>query len=126
MLDSITRRTGRLTKSIRIVDLDGFESKQYNKENIKRDAANAKEMEDYYPQALRSLYIVNAPFWFATTFKVMRPLMPKRFVEKFNVIAPLKNKKEFELFLKHASEDHLPTKLGGNHEEYPYPHQIVK
>jgi hypothetical protein len=106
--------------------LEGFQSKQYNKENIRRDAATAKEMEDYYPQALRSLYIVNAPFWFTTTWKVMRPLMPTRFVEKFNVIAPLKNKKEFELFLKHASEEHLPTKLGGKYEGCPYPSQIVK
>lgn len=118
-LDSITRKTGRLTKSIRIVDLEGFKLRQINRENVNRDANIAKDFEDYYPQALQSLFITNAPSWFYSIFRLFRPLLPKRYVEKFNVINPGKNKNEAALLLKHLAEEDLPKKYGGKLEDWP-------
>ena len=123
-LDSITRRTGRLTKSVRVVDLAGYRTNQMSRENINRDAADAKIFEDHYPQCLRSLFVCHAPTWLQVPFKLFRPLMPKRFIEKFNFINPSKNKKEAALFLKFMTVDHLPTRFGGNYKEWPVPARI--
>lgn len=52
ILDEITRRTGKLTKVLRIMDLSDFPIGSFNREYMNRDAAANKELEDYYPQLL--------------------------------------------------------------------------
>lgn len=71
------------------------------------------EFEDFYPQLLRVMYILNAPRFVQTMFRFFRPLTPKRFVEKFNFIDPMKYPKDAELLLKHMSQEHLPKRYGG-------------
>ena len=123
-LDSITRRTGRLTKSIRFIDLDGFQMWHSNREKVNRDAISAKELEDNYPQLLSSLYLINSPSWFETAFSVVRPILPQRFVAKFDVINP-SNETHVPRLLKHLAEEHIPERYGGKCTLWPYPSRIV-
>ena len=52
LLDSITRRTGRLTKCTRLMDLTGLSFAKMHRGHVQRDAANSHYTEDYYPQLL--------------------------------------------------------------------------
>jgi hypothetical protein len=121
VLDSTTRRTGRLTKGIRFVDLGGFSLRQNNRECINRNAKNARECQDHYPQMLASIYVINVIPIFQGAYRLLKPLLPKRFVEKLNIINPVKSKKEKMLLLKHISVEDLPVRFGGDFEEWPYP-----
>eukprot|EP00545_Synedropsis_sp_CCMP1620_P014207 CAMPEP_0119013202 /NCGR_PEP_ID=MMETSP1176-20130426/8128_1 /TAXON_ID=265551 /ORGANISM="Synedropsis recta cf, Strain CCMP1620" /LENGTH=314 /DNA_ID=CAMNT_0006966265 /DNA_START=39 /DNA_END=983 /DNA_ORIENTATION=+ len=121
VLDATTRRTGRLTKGIRFVDLGAFSLRQNNRECINRNAKNARECQDHYPQMLASVYVIHVIAIFQGAYRLIKPLLPKRFVEKLNIINPVKNKKEKALLLKHISEENLPIRFGGLFEEWPYP-----
>jgi hypothetical protein len=62
-LDSITRRTGRVTKYVRIIDVVGLKIRQMNRDFQKLVVEWAKDTQDYYPQSLHAVYLVNAPKW---------------------------------------------------------------
>jgi hypothetical protein len=135
-LDSVTRRTGRLTKGVRFIDLQGYSTSMNNKECISRNSKNAQECQDHYPQMLASVYVLNAPTWSQMVFRMLKPLLPKRFVEKFVIInGPMIKKaaktsaaaaviKDSTGILKHMSVSHLPSKFGGDYKQWPYPSNI--
>jgi CRAL/TRIO domain len=118
-LDSATRRTGRLTKGIRFLDLKGYSLSQNNRECINRNAKNARECQDHYPQMLASIYVVNVVPVLQACYRLLRPLLPKRFTEKLNAIAPHKKESERLLLLAHMNDKDLPVKFGGSHEAWP-------
>jgi hypothetical protein len=118
-LDATTRRTGRLTKGIRFVDLKGFSLTQNNRECINRNAKNARECQDHYPQMLASIYVLNVVPVLQACYRLLRPMLPKRFCEKLNIIAPHKKESERMLLLEHLSHEALPTKFGGSCETWP-------
>lgn len=105
-LDSVTRRTGRLTQGLRIIDMKGYSIRQNNKECIDRAAANARVSQDYYPQMLASVFVLNAPTWARVAFQIVKPLLPTRFVSKFAVVN-IKSEKGCMLMLKHMSSESL-------------------
>jgi CRAL/TRIO domain len=105
-LDSVTRRTGRLTQGLRIIDMKGYSIRQNNKECIDRAAFNARVSQDYYPQMLASVYVLNAPTWARVAFQIVKPLLPTRFVAKFAVVN-IKSEKSSMVMLKHMSPESL-------------------
>ena len=117
-VDYLTRTTGRLTKSVRLVDAQDV-TKSTNREHQRRDGKTATLMEDCYPQLLHGIYLCDAPAWIHIPFRLIRPLLPKRIVEKIDFVCPRKNAKERKKFLHHISEDHLPVRFGGKNEEWP-------
>eukprot|EP00527_Entomoneis_sp_CCMP2396_P002675 CAMPEP_0198142836 /NCGR_PEP_ID=MMETSP1443-20131203/5520_1 /TAXON_ID=186043 /ORGANISM="Entomoneis sp., Strain CCMP2396" /LENGTH=486 /DNA_ID=CAMNT_0043805939 /DNA_START=86 /DNA_END=1546 /DNA_ORIENTATION=+ len=118
VLDSITRATGRLTKGIRIVDLEGYTLSQNHKALLDRASKNAKGVQDQYPQLLASVFIVNAPSYFTWGFTLLKPLMPRRFCEKFDILSKQNATKGL---LQHMSLEHIPEKYGGTMTQWPYP-----
>lgn len=76
-------------------------------------------MEDVYPQLLQALLIYNAPSWIQSTWSIFRPIMPKRVVEKIDIINPKKNAKEKNRLLAFLSEEDMPVALGGNNTTSP-------
>ncbi|KAL3939331.1 MAG: hypothetical protein SGBAC_005934, partial [Bacillariaceae sp.] len=52
VVDEITRRTGRLTKMTKILDMGNASLRGINRTYIKRDAVCSKALEDNYPQLL--------------------------------------------------------------------------
>ena len=125
-LDEITRRTGRLTKAMKIIDMKNMQLLKMNRTYVKRDAAASKVNEDFYPQLLGAMYIFNSPGWLSGFWVLVRPFFPKRVVEKIVFLPSLskikKSKKSFESILRYISEEHLPEKYGGMNKTWPLPH----
>mmetsp|Transcript_30733 Transcript_30733/g.56958 ORF Transcript_30733/g.56958 Transcript_30733/m.56958 type:complete len:314 (-) Transcript_30733:97-1038(-) len=118
VLDSITRKTGRLTKLLKIVDIDGITLKKMNRGHISKDAAASKELDDYFPQLLGGMFIVNQPRLFNLIWKFARPLMPKRVVEKIDFLPPNTEKVQKSL-ARFVSEENLLERYGGGNKEWP-------
>ncbi|KAI2503370.1 SEC14 cytosolic factor [Fragilaria crotonensis] len=110
-LDSVTRRTGRLTKGIRFMDLYGYHHiRQGNKECIHRNAASARETTEFYPQMLATVFVLNAPVWGQVVFSCLKPLLPRSFVQKIVVFNP-RSKKDYLSILKHLSPENIPIQV---------------
>merc|ERR1711935_839367 len=124
ILDETTRRTGRLTKLTKVVDMGTTSFRQMNRTYIKRDAACSKALEDYHPQLLGCMLICNSPSWLSGVWAVLKPFFPKRVVEKIDFLPSSKgkgSKKASEAFLKYVSEENLPERYGGMNKEWPLP-----
>jgi hypothetical protein len=76
-------------------------------------------MEDVYPQLLHAIYVTNAPHWIHAVWALFRPIMPKRIVEKIDIIEPRDNEKEQKRLLKFISLGNLPTMHGGSNATEP-------
>mmetsp|Transcript_29147 Transcript_29147/g.48178 ORF Transcript_29147/g.48178 Transcript_29147/m.48178 type:complete len:307 (-) Transcript_29147:92-1012(-) len=118
-LDYVTRTTGRLTKSIRIADLQGISLSGVCLENQKRDGKAMGVMEDCYPQLLEGIFICRSPVWIQIPWRIVRPLMPKRVVDKIDFLAPATNAKERKRLLRYVEEEHLPERFGGKNMTWP-------
>lgn len=114
-LDSVTRKTGRLTKGVRFMDLEGYHHlRQGNKECIHRNAASARETTEFYPQMLATVYVLNAPVWGQVVFSCIKPLLPKKFVQKFVqkfVVFNPRSKKDYQNILKHLAPENIPIQV---------------
>ena len=118
--DFITRTTGRLTKIIRIVDLVNMSvSKNANARASFRDGKALNSMEDYYPQMLQALWLTEAPFWIEGPWMTIRPLMPKRVLQKFDFLEPSRKPKDLERFQQFVDIDKIPKHYGGNFPHWP-------
>lgn len=113
MNDEVTRRTGRLTKTLKLLDMKDVKFRQLDHAFLKRDAKITKKLQDFYPQSLGSMLVINAPGFFDAVFAVFRPFFPKRFVEKINMVHPCKRPKDLKLLTKYVSKDNLPEIYGG-------------
>ena len=118
-LDYVTRTTGRLTKSVRLVDMSGLSLGHFDRASTKRDGKIMNEMEDMYPQLLDTLYGCYPPSFMHTIWSFLRPIMPKRIIDKIDLVEPGTNKKERDRLLKHISLEDLPVYFGGKNEVPP-------
>lgn len=119
-LDYVTRTTGRLTKSIRFIDMQNLSiTKSFDRESNKRDGKIMNYMEDCYPQLLETIYACNPPEWMHLIWAIMRPIMPKRILDKVDVVQPERNAKEGARFFKHVSKKDLPAMYGGDNPVLP-------
>lgn len=123
LCDRITRRTGYLTKVVRLVDLQGLRLGSLNREFQRRDAKNSKALEDHYPQLLEAVLICHAPNWMTAFWAGLRTIMPARIVEKVDFLKPHKNVRDRNRLLQHMTMEHLPTAFGGPCPTWPLPSQ---
>lgn len=117
--DYITRTTGRLTKSIRLIDARELKLTGMNRELVKRDGKVMGIMEDCYPQLLQGIYICHAPIFMQIPWRLLRPLLPKRVTSKIDFISPTTNENECRRLLQYVTMEHLPTIFGGTNEHWP-------
>jgi hypothetical protein len=118
-LDYVTRTTGRLTKAVRLLDVEEYNMSKMNRVCTQRDGKCAGAMEDCYPQLLASFYVCNPPFWVHIPWKIVRPFLPKRVASKVDFISPKQNEKERKRLLAYVSEEQLATRFGGTHDHWP-------
>lgn len=119
-VDFITRTTGRLTKTIRVVDLEGISlRKQCNPTAIHRDGKALSTMEDVYPQLLQALFLMHAPVWVEAPWRMLRPIIPKRVVTKFDFLEPQKRSRDFQKITKYVDPEQLPERYGGQSPVWP-------
>lgn len=117
--DYLTRTTGRLTKNVRIVTLEGLHLSKISNEMNRRDGKTMGSMEDCYPQMLQSIFLCDAPAWVQIPWQIVRPIMPKRVVEKMDFLNPTKNKKHLDKILSFIDVEFLPEHFGGDHKSWP-------
>mmetsp|Transcript_8649 Transcript_8649/g.21087 ORF Transcript_8649/g.21087 Transcript_8649/m.21087 type:complete len:292 (+) Transcript_8649:174-1049(+) len=119
ILDKVTRRTGKLTKLLRIIDVEDFTLRSLNAECIRRDAATNKQLEDFYPQMLGTVIVSGMGTLTTTLWKVFKSLPTKRFVEKLAFVKPGKKSKDATYFLRYISKDTLCERYGGGDSHWP-------
>lgn len=119
VMDEVTRRTGRLTKLLRVMDFVDMSLLGMDRAYIKMDAKASKILEDCYPQLLGTILITNAPGWLYGLWNALKFLFPKRMVEKLGFVAPLKNPKDLQRFQQYVSLEHLPERYGGKNKVWP-------
>jgi len=117
--DEVTRRTGRLTKVTRLVDMAGMKLGGFNREYTKRDAAGAKEVEDFYPQLLERVCLFSSPSWLQGIWRIIRSLFPKRMVDKMAVMPSPVTEAAKQGLLRDISLQNLPAKFGGECTDWP-------
>ncbi|KAL3932212.1 MAG: hypothetical protein SGBAC_010956 [Bacillariaceae sp.] len=120
-LDYVTRTTGRLTKNVRFLSFKdvGFSALK-NPKAGNRDGKIMGEMEDVYPQLLHAIYIHDAPHWIHVIWSFARRIMPKRVVEKIDILEPSQNENELKKILRFVDIDTLPEALGGKNTIPPH------
>jgi len=119
--DEVTRRTGKLTKLTRFIELKNFSFLKFNRKYLKMDAAMQKETEEHYPQLLQTAYIFNLPSWLSAMWTVVTAFFPKRMIEKINVCPSSASTKFFEPIRKQVSEENHLVLYGGKNTEWPPP-----
>lgn len=117
--DYITRTTGRLTKSIRLIDFGSMKMSEISNECSRRDGKVMGIMEDCYPQLLQSVFICHAPAWIQIPWRIIRPIMPKRVTSKIDFIDPNHREQERNRLLAYISLENLPVRFGGLYENWP-------
>ena len=121
MIDAISRRTGRLTKASRLIEMRGMRIGAIDRTYIQQDGANSKATEDYYPQLLSAVYICHPPSWIQVLWRLSRPFFPKRFVDKVDIISPSTNPNEAARLKRHLAPKDTPARFGGELQVWPVP-----
>lgn len=126
ILDEVTRRTGRLTKVVKILDIGNVSYKNINRAYIQREAAASKTLQDYYPQLLGSVFIANSPSWASALWTALRPFFPARVVAKVDFLTAesylslfSESKINIAPLQRYVSELHIPVRYGGKNEQWP-------
>ncbi|OAV99296.1 hypothetical protein, variant [Puccinia triticina 1-1 BBBD Race 1] len=103
-----TTSTTKITNAFCIVDLKGFTLTQFWQiKNIARICFSISQ--DYYPETMGYLAIINAPKSFATIFKAVTPWLSKETISKINILG-----EDYQsTLLEHIDEENLPSFLGG-------------
>lgn len=68
--------------------------------------------QDYYPEMLGSMYLINSGFWFSALWSVVKNFIDKKTVSKIHVVGSDFLKE----LAKHTDVESLPKKLGGKCE----------
>ncbi|KAH9815886.1 CRAL-TRIO domain-containing protein [Melampsora americana] len=101
----------KVTNAFCIVDLKGFTLSQFWQiKSIARICFGISQ--DYYPETMGYLAIINAPYTFATIFKAIQPWLSKDTISKINILGD----NYVSTLLEHIEAEDLPTYLGGKCE----------
>lgn len=73
---------------------------------------------------MQSLFVCHPPALFGIVWGLLRPIIPSRVLDKFQIIHPDKSEKDRQKLLPYISEENLPTRFGGQHEAWPVEHPL--
>lgn len=101
-----------------LFDLEGFSSDMvFNKRARQMIARLIYVAQAQYPERLRKVYLINAPWGFSTAWKLIKTLLDAKTASKISFVAG-DLVKEME---EHVDEDTLAVTYGGKHAEYSSP-----
>ncbi len=108
-LTACSRKAGYLIEtSCTILDLKGISlSSIYQVLSYVRAASNIGQ--NYYPERMGKFYLINAPFGFATAFRIFKPFLDPVTISKIFILG---SNYKSEL-LKQIPAENLPVKFGG-------------
>jgi hypothetical protein len=99
----------RIENTLTILDISGGSMKLLSKKNYGLIQKIAKIAQDYYPEILGNMFVVNTPFLFKGAYAVIKPWLDKKTKEKISTHGSGFQKKLFEL----VDPADLPDFLGG-------------
>ena len=65
--------------------------------------------ESYYPESMEKLFIINAPWIFNATWKLLKPLISERTLAKITICGA----DYYEKLVEVIDEDQIPAEFGG-------------
>jgi len=109
VLPAASREAGRHIGTVFvIVDLQGFGIQQFwQMKSLARKSFQISQ--DYYPETMGQLAIVNAPHSFTVIWNVMKPWLSKETIEKVDILGSDYQ----DVLLKLVDAENLPSSLGG-------------
>lgn len=118
ILDGITRREDRLTKLVKVYDEEDIKVSLKILKSVEKYAKASQIAEDFYPQLVGAMILVNCNPWVTRLWKLIKPFLPKRLLEKISVIGKptLSN---MTLLRDYVSEENIPMKYGGLNTQWP-------
>ena len=121
-MDAVTRRTGKITKIYRLIDAGGLGRRHAHFAYLRAAGQIMKPLENAFPQLLGALYLFNLPktgewLW----ERVIRPIMPRRIIEKSDVVNPRDKPRDAAKVRRCIALHHLPQFLGGECTVWPPP-----
>jgi len=78
-------------------------------------------LQNYYPERLGRVFVVNTPFVFSAAWTMVKPLLDERTRIKIHILG-----KDFSKLRHCIDEDSLEQKYKGNHEPYPVRDEIIQ
>ncbi|TPX43008.1 hypothetical protein SeMB42_g03254 [Synchytrium endobioticum] len=113
LMRECSETTGRvIDKHTVIFDFDGTGFHQFDTKALMLLKAVAESEQDYYPERLSRLFIINAPFLFTRVWSVVKPWLNQVTLDKIHIMGSNYN----ETLLKHIPPENLPRYLGGTCE----------
>ena len=101
-----------------LFDLEGFTTDMVlNKRARYMIARLIYVAQSQYPERLRKVYLINAPWGFSTAWKLIKALLDPKTASKVSFVSG----DLAEAMSEHIDIDTLSSPYGGNHEEYRAP-----
>jgi hypothetical protein len=82
LLDRRSRELGYLVKLIAIRDMTGLGMKHCGSRGVGMMTSVLKMMQGAYPEVIENIFMINAPWVFATLWAVVKPFVAPRTIEK--------------------------------------------
>ena len=124
VLDATTRRTGFITKTVRVVNLQGATPSAVNRQFVKADSQRSAELQTIYPQTLQSMVIIHMPAPIRFMYNnVIKHLLPRKVTDKVVMVDLSSAAQAAEMGTKHGvSLEDVPAWFGGTSSgERPIP-----
>ncbi|KAJ3097935.1 cytosolic factor, phosphatidylinositol/phosphatidylcholine transfer protein [Phlyctochytrium bullatum] len=103
-------KSGRnIEQGCTILDLKGVSLSQFN--SVRKIVAQVTSIaQNYYPETLGRMFIINAPTLFTTVWSIVKPMLDEATVQKITVVGS--NYQKF--LLEDIDAENLPAAYGGN------------
>lgn len=94
-----------------VADMAGLDISFLDPRALQMCKAVARLEADHYPEVLKRIIVVRAPWIFAAVWQLCRPFMDKGSLEKVDIV---KDSETTEAILKHVPPEIVPKALGGS------------
>jgi hypothetical protein len=86
LLDRLSREKGYLVKMIAVRDMAGLGYKHVGSKGVTVMTSVLKMMQGAYPEVIENIFIVSAPWVFATLWRLVKPFVAPRTIEKIKIM----------------------------------------
>jgi hypothetical protein len=117
LLDRISRERGYLVKMISMRDMTGMGYKHVGGKGVTIMTSVLKMMQGAYPEVIENIFIINAPWIFATLWGLVKPFVAPRTIEKIKIFGASSEKGAKELLVARIGAHNLPERFGGSRKD---------
>lgn len=109
---ALSHKTGKVIRTAKITDLSGLGRQHLDRRGLAYFKRLLDMSQGCYPEMLGDLYIVNQPWVFSLGWKIVKPWLHEKTLNKIHILPA--DPAEAQRILREAvPEEHLPDWLGG-------------